>query len=318
MNQLEALKKYSTIVVDSSDIESIYLYKPHDATTNPSLILKTTKLKIYEFLLQNAINYAKKKGGDKCKQIVNAYDKLSVNFGIEILKRISGYVSTEIDIRYSFDQHSCIKQARKIIDLYEESGINRSRVLIKIASTWEGICAAKELKKYKINCNLTLLFSFAQARACAEAGVFLISPFVGRIYDWYQEKNKTSKYIESEDMGIKSVRKIYQYYKENNYKTIIMAASFRNTNQILALSGCDRLTISPNLLEILKSNNLPIKRCLKPIKKINNHFLPNISESDFRWQHNQDQIAVEKLSEGIRLFFTDQQKIEKILMHNLL
>ncbi|QIQ41704.1 MAG: transaldolase [Buchnera aphidicola (Microlophium carnosum)] len=311
MNQLNALKQFSTIVADTSDIESICKYTPEDATTNPSLILKAVSLSVNQIFIDQAIEYARKKGGLYKEQIINASDKILVDLGIAILNKIPGYVSSEVDARLSFSTEKCILKAKKIINLYEEQGIPRRRVLIKLAATWECIKAAEELKKDNILCNLTLLFSFAQARACAEANVFLISPFVGRIYDWYISQNLLSKSFSGKDPGVISVCKIYEYYKKHNYKTIIMGASFRNIQQILYLSGCDRLTISPVLLKELESNTGNIDRQLNPPSSTS---LPPIklSEEEFRWEHNQDPMAVQKLSEGIRIFGKDQLYLEEI------
>lgn len=312
MNQLNALKKFTTVVADTSDIESIAKYKPKDATTNPSIILQTISSNSSQFLIDEAIQYAKKQGGSYTDQIIHATDKILVDLGIKILKYIPGYISSEVDARLSFSIEKCIFKAKKIIDLYEKQGIMRDRVLIKLAATWECIKAAEELKKENILCNLTLLFSFAQARACAESNVFLISPFVGRIYDWYIARKLISKSSKEKDPGVISVCKIYDYYKKHNYKTIIMGASFRNIQQILYLSGCDRLTISPPLLKKLASNTEKLERNLIP----KNIFLPQpkaLSEEEFRWEHNQDAMAVEKLSEGIRNFGRDQLLLEKII-----
>ncbi|QCI15784.1 transaldolase [Buchnera aphidicola] len=312
MNQLNLLKQFSIVVADTSDIESICKYKPQDATTNPSLILQAVSLNKNKRFIDQAVQYANKKGGLYKDKIVNASDKILVDIGVEILKYIPGYISSEVDARLSFSTEKCILKAQKIIKLYEEQGIPRNRVLIKLASTWECIKASEELQKDDIFCNLTLLFSFAQARACAESNVFLISPFVGRIYDWYVSQNLLSTSSFEKDPGVLSVCKIYDYYKKYNYKTIIMGASFRNINQILHLSGCDRLTISPNLLKELESNTKKIKRKLIPP---NVHYIPPIalSEEEFRWEHNQDAMAVEKLSEGIRNFGRDQLYLEQIL-----
>ncbi|WAI11860.1 MAG: transaldolase [Buchnera aphidicola (Macrosiphum albifrons)] len=311
MNQLTALKQFSTIVADTSDIESISKYKPEDATTNPSLILQAVSSSVNQSFVDQAIKYAKKKGGLYKDQIVNASDKILVDLGIEILKKIPGYVSSEVDARLSFSTEKCILKANKLINLYEEQGVSRSRVLIKLAATWECIKAAEELKKDNILCNLTLLFSFAQARACAESNVFLISPFVGRIYDWYISQNLLSKSFVGKDPGVTSVCKIYEYYKKHNYKTIIMGASFRNIQQILYLSGCDRLTISPILLKELESNTGKITRKLNPPNFISAPPIA-LSEEEFRWEHNQDSMAVQKLSEGVRNFGKDQLHLEKI------
>ncbi|CAL4318556.1 transaldolase [Buchnera aphidicola] len=312
MNQLLALKKFTKIVVDSGDLNEIIKYQPEDVTTNPSLILKIIDLPIYQNLVINAILYAKKIGGNTNTQIINATDKILVNIGKEILKYISGKISSEIDCRLSFHKDLCITRAKKIISMYEEEGIDRSKILIKLAATWECIRAAEELKKENINCNLTLLFSFAQARACAEAGVFLISPFVGRIYDWYSERNLLKSKNNMNDPGVLSVKRIYKYYKKHNYKTIIMGASFRNINQILSLVGCDYLTISPNLLNELNKYQGIIKKKLSLPTIFYEQPIP-LNESDFRWEHNSDLMAVEKLSYGIYQFSQDQEKLEKIL-----
>ncbi|MCA1922543.1 transaldolase [Buttiauxella noackiae] len=316
MNQLDSIKKFTTVVADSGDIESIRNYQPIDATTNPSLLLKAAGLAHYQTLIDDAIAYGKQRGGTREAQVAQACDKLAVNFGAEILKSIPGRVSTEVDARLSFDKEKSIAKARHLIALYEELGIDKSRVLIKLASTWEGIRAAEELQKEGIDCNLTLLFSFAQARACAEAGVFLISPFVGRIYDWYQARKPMDPYVVEEDPGVKSVRNIYDYFKQYNYNTIVMGASFRRTEQILALVGCDRLTIAPNLLQQLQESEEPVVRKLVPLSQGFRRPEP-ISEADFRWEHNQDPMAVEKLAEGIRLFAIDQRKLEDLLAAKL-
>jgi transaldolase len=316
MNQLDALKQFTTVVADSGDIESIRHYHPEDATTNPSLILKAAGLDAYNHLIDDAIEYAKKQGGSKETQIINASDKVAINLGMEILKSVPGRVSTEVDARLSFDRGMCVTKAEKLVRLYEDNGIDRSRILIKLASTWEGIRAAEELEKNGINCNLTLLFSFAQARACAEAGVFLISPFVGRIYDWYNSRKPMEPYVADEDPGVKSVRRIYDYYKKHRYETVIMGASFRKVEQILALAGCDRLTLSPNLLEELQSSDAPVERKLEPSTE-GFHQPSPLSEAEFRWEHNQDPMAVEKLSDGIRQFAVDQQKLEDVLAAKL-
>ncbi|AKC60075.1 transaldolase [Blochmannia endosymbiont of Polyrhachis (Hedomyrma) turneri] len=319
MNQLDSLKKFSTIVADTGDIESIQRYAPQDATTNPSLLLKSVMHnKKYQKLIINAISYAQKKGGNKNNKIFNASSKLAVNIGAEILKKIPGYISTEIDARFSFNYEMSIKHAINLINMYEELNINKKRILIKLAATWEGIQAANELKKHGIKCNLTLLFSFAQAQACAESYVYLISPFVGRIYDWYHHNQLLSQpYNCNNDPGVQAIHKIFLYYKKYNYPTIIMAASFRNIEQITALAGCDRLTISPDLLEILQHNKHTVKQKLfPPDTQIMNTHTP-LSETDFHKKHNKNTMAVQKLLEGIHKFSTDQQKIEKIL-NNLL
>lgn len=312
MNQLESLKKMTTVVVDSGDIEFISKFFPEDATTNPTLILQAMFLKHYQKLIDESIHYAKKIGGDYKNKIVNATDKIAVSLGIKILNLISGKVSIEVDSRLSFNKELCIEKAYKLINMFEEEGFDRSRILIKLAATWEGIKAAEELEKHNIRCNLTLLFSFVQAQACAEAGVYLISPFVGRIYDWHNKITPIRTYSYEKDPGVMSVHRIYNYYKENGYSTIVMGASFRRKEQILGLAGCDRLTISPILLSELLSSTDIVERKLFNIK---NKFNPGIkvTESDFRWLHNQDIMAVEKLSDGIRQFGYDQIKLEKMV-----
>ncbi|WP_297201339.1 transaldolase [uncultured Pluralibacter sp.] len=309
MNQLDGIKQFTTVVADSGDIESIRHYQPEDATTNPSLLLKAAGLEHYAHLIDDAIAFAKRHEGSREEQVVNACDKLAVNFGAEILKSIPGRVSTEVDARLSFDTEKSIEKAHRLVALYEELGIDKSRILIKLASTWEGIRAAEALEKEGIHCNLTLLFSFAQARACAEAGAYLISPFVGRIYDWYQQREPQDPYVVDEDPGVKSVRNIYDYFKEHRYDTIVMGASFRRTEQILALAGCDRLTISPALLKELQESDVTVERKLIPPARHFNRPDP-LTEAQFRWEHNQDPMAVDKLAEGIRLFAVDQRKLE--------
>ncbi|CAL4318800.1 transaldolase [Buchnera aphidicola] len=312
MNQLNQLKQFTIIVADTSDIESIYQYKPDDATTNPSLILQAVKVASNKNLIDNAVEYAKKKGGSYKQKIENASDKILIDIGIKILQCIPGYISSEVDARLSFNKEKCILKAQKLINMYEEQGISRDRVLIKLASTWECIKAAEELRKENILCNLTLLFSFAQARACAESNVFLISPFVGRIYDWYISKNLITSSSFEQDPGVLSVRKIFNFYKRHSYNTIIMGASFRHIDQVLYLAGCDRLTISVNLLRELQLNTEIIERKLIPPTIFAKPPSP-LSESEFRWEHNQDSMAVQKLSEGIQLFSKDQLALEKIL-----
>lgn len=313
MNQLELLKKFTTIVADTSDINAICKYKPEDATTNPSLILKAMNLNANQKFLHQAVEYARKKGGSKQEKLINASDKILVDLGVEILKHIPGYISSEVDARLSFNQEKCILKAKKIIEMYEEQGISRKRVLIKLAATWECIKAAEELKKDNIFCNLTLLFSFAQARACAESNVFLISPFVGRIYDWHKTQHAKCNFSHDQDPGVISVRKIYNFYKKHNYKTIIMGASFRNIQQILLLAGCDRLTISPILLKELESNNTVFNRKLIPPITFIKPPIP-LTEDRFRWEHNEDEMAVQKLSEGIRSFGQDQLLLEQMIL----
>lgn len=313
MSQLDEFKKFTVVVADTGDIDSIKQFSPEDATTNPSLVLKAAQLPQYKHLIDSAIDATKKLGGTKETQLINATDLVAVNIGAEILNYVPGRISTEVDARLSFDEQKCIEKARKLIQLYQEKGIDKSRILIKIASTWEGIRAAEKLEKEGINCNLTLLFSFAQARACAEAGVYLISPFVGRIYDWYQAKQPLEPYVADNDPGVISVKAIYNYYKQHDYKTIIMGASFRKVEQILALAGCDRLTISPNLLTEMKNSNAAVSSKLDSNQPVKPRPAP-ITEAEFRWQHNCDAMAVEKLSEGIRAFAVDQGKLEEMLI----
>lgn len=310
MNQLDTLKSYTVVVADTGDIESIKKFSPQDATTNPSLELKAAQLPQYQALIADAIGKARRQGGSEQTQLINACDQVAVDIGSEVLRHVPGRISTEVDARYAWDRGMCVAQARKLIQMYEKNGIGAERILIKLAATWEGIRAAEELEKSGINCNLTLLFSFAQARACAEAGVYLISPFVGRIYDWYQKHQpQETEYQADRDPGVVSVRQIYQYYKSHGYDTVVMGASFRRIEQIQALAGCDRLTISPALLDELAANDAPLSRQLKPGYVSETRPSP-MSQAEFLWQHHQDPMAVEKLSEGIRLFAADQLKLE--------
>ena len=315
-DKLTSLRQYTTVVADTGDIAAMKLYQPQDATTNPSLILNAAQIPEYRKLIDDAVAWAKQQSNDRAQQIVDATDKLAVNIGLEILKLVPGRISTEVDARLSYDTEASIAKAKRLIKLYNDAGISNDRILIKLASTWQGIRAAEQLEKEGINCNLTLLFSFAQARACAEAGVFLISPFVGRIYDWYQARKPMDPYVVEEDPGVKSVRNIYDYYKQHHYETIVMGASFRRTEQILALTGCDRLTIAPNLLKELQEKVSPVVRKLIPPSQTFPRPAP-MSEAEFRWEHNQDAMAVEKLSEGIRLFAVDQRKLEDLLAAKL-
>ncbi len=308
-DQLSQLKQMTTVVADTGDIEAIAKFQPQDATTNPSLLLKAAALPAYQPLLEQAVTWAKAQSANKQQQLVDAVDKLAILIGLEILKTVPGRISTEVDARLSFNTQATIEKAHKLIAMYNQAGISNDRILIKIASTWEGIKAAEQLEQEGINCNLTLLFNFAQARACAEAGVYLISPFVGRILDWYKKSTGRTAYPALEDPGVVSVTKIYNYYKAMGYKTIVMGASFRNTDEILALAGCDRLTISPQLLDELATTTASVQRQLSPEQAP----LPsenNLTESEFRWQMNEDAMATEKLAEGIRNFAADQQKLE--------
>jgi len=313
MNQLEELQKFTTLVADTGDIESIRRYQPVDATTNPSLLLKAVGLPHYEPLLQQARSYAETSGGDSQAQLENATDQLAVLIGREILNIVPGRVSTEVDARLSFDKQASAVRARKLIDLYERQGIGRERILIKLAATWEGIQAAAELEKDQINCNLTLLFSFAQAQACADAGVFLISPFVGRIFDWYKKFDGVDSYPPAEDPGVRSVQRIYAYYKTHGFNTVVMGASFRNSDQIRQLAGCDRLTISPELMQELADSSEPLERILDPKTTSSADAKTHLGESAFRWGHNEDMMANDKLAEGIRKFAVDQVKLETVL-----
>ena len=312
---LQQLRSYTTVVADTGDIAAISKYRPEDATTNPSIILSSLSQPEYQLLLDVVVSKVKENTSDLDEQIAMAADEMIVAIGCKILNVIPGRISTEVDARLSFDTEKTIEKARRLIELYEINGVPRNRVLIKIASTWEGIRAAEVLEKENINCNLTLLFSFAQARACAEAGVYLISPFVGRILDWYKAKTGLD-YVDNNDPGVISVRNIYNYFKQYNYKTIVMGASFRNTNEIISLAGCDRLTISPILLEELGKDTSTITQNLK----FEGESKPQpalMTENEFRWQHNEDDMATEKLAEGIRNFALDQEKFENILKNRL-
>ncbi|KAG9352612.1 hypothetical protein JZ751_021026 [Albula glossodonta] len=319
---LDQLKKYTVVVADTGDFNAIDEYKPQDATTNPSLILAAAKMPAYQHLLDQAIKYGIANGGSEEEQVTNVMDKLFVSFGLEILKKIPGRVSTEVDARLSFDKEAMVARARRLISLYEEAGISKERVLIKLSSTWEGIQAGRELEaKYGIHCNMTLLFSFAQAVACAEAQVTLISPFVGRILDWYKENTDRKSFEPQEDPGVVSVTKIYNYYKKFGYSTVVMGASFRNTGEVKALAGCDLLTISPGLLAELTQDHSAVTPTLTTqggktkaceLEKL------HLDEKDFRWRHNEDRMAVEKLSDGIRKFAADAIKLETMIKEKML
>ena len=320
--QLDSLRNMTVVVADTGDIDAIKKYQPQDATTNPSLILSASALPQYAPLIDEAIAYAKAQSADKAQQLIDAEDKLAVNIGLEILKIVPGRISTEVDARLSYDTQATVEKARKLIALYNAAGISNDRILIKIASTWQGIRAAEILEKEGINCNLTLLFSEAQARACAEAGVYLISPFVGRILDWYKANTDKKEYAPAEDPGVISVTKIYNYYKEYGYKTVVMGASFRNVGEIIELAGCDRLTIAPALLKELQENSTALVRKLDYIRKLDYKgevkAKPQpLTEAEFYWQHNSDAMAVEKLAEGIRKFAVDQEKLESMLSAKL-
>jgi transaldolase len=308
----------TTVVADSGDFSSFSTLKPQDATTNPSLLLAAAQMDQYQGLVQIAIDYAKKHGGKPEEQVKLAMDKLAVTVGGEILKIIPGRVSTELDARLSYDETATIAKAHVIAGLYKEMGINTDRVLFKIASTWEGIKAAEKLEKEGIHCNLTLLFSFAQAVACAEAGVTLISPFVGRILDFWKKERGVANIPVAEDPGVTSVTKIYNYYKKFGYKTIVMGASFRSKEEILALAGCDYLTIAPNLLTALKDSTDPFPRKLEDeAAKASNLEKIHLDEKDFRWLHGTDPCGTAKLAEGIVKFAEDTVKLEAYLLKKL-
>lgn len=314
--QLDSLRNMTVVVADTGDIDAIKKYQPQDATTNPSLILSASALPQYAPLIDEAVAYAKAQSNDKAQQLIDAEDKLAVNIGLEILKIVPGRISTEVDARLSYDTQATVERARKLIALYNAAGISNDRILIKIASTWQGIRAAEILEKEGINCNLTLLFSEAQARACAEAGVYLISPFVGRILDWYKANSDKKEYAPAEDPGVISVTKIYNYYKEYGYNTVVMGASFRNVGEITELAGCDRLTIAPALLKELQENSTALVRKLEYKGEVKAKPQP-LTEAEFYWQHNSDAMAVEKLAEGIRKFAIDQEKLETMLSAKL-
>jgi transaldolase len=308
---LDALRQHSTIVADTGDIDAIARFRPLDATTNPSLLLKAATLPAYAPLLDAALHAAE--GGDDSTRIADASDRLAVAIGGEILKLIPGRVSTEVDARLSFDTDATIAKAHRLVGLYDDSGIGRDRLLIKIAATWEGIRAAEQLEREGIHCNLTLLFSFAQAVACAEAGVYLISPFVGRILDWHLANGATPPANPQDDPGVQSVTRIWRWYKRHGYDTVVMGASFRNVGQVTALAGCDRLTISPDLLAALEADDTALERALVHDGDIAN--APDrIDEPAFRWHHNDDAMATEKLADGIRKFAQDQVKLEQLLV----
>ncbi len=318
MNSLEQLKSYTKVVADTGDFESIQQFKPLDSTTNPSLIYASAQDPKYDYLLGDAIAYAKARSKDKKEQLSYCMDRLAVNFGLEILKIVPGRVSTEVDARLSFDTKASIEKAHFLIRLYESSGISRDRILIKIAATWEGIRAAEVLETEGIHTNLTLLFSKVQAIACAEAKVQLISPFVGRILDWHKKDRQVDAIKATEDPGVISVSEIFDYYKKFDYKTEIMGASFRNTGEITELAGCDLLTISPKLLAELEASDIQIEQKLKAetakdklIEKI------ELDEKSFRWYLNENAMATEKLAEGIRKFSADLVKLEKFIASQL-
>ena len=310
-NPLEQLRALSAVVADTGDIEAIARFRPMDATTNPSLLLKAAALPAYASHIEAAVAAAS--GDDK---VGDASDRLAVAIGGEILKLIPGRVSTEVDARLSFDTEATVAKARRLVQLYADAGIGTDRLLIKIASTWEGIRAAERLEREGIHCNLTLLFSFAQAVACAEAGVYLISPFVGRILDWHLANGMQAPATPQDDPGVQSVMRIWQHYKRHDYATVVMGASFRNTGEVLALAGCDRLTISPELLAALEQSDAVVESALADDGQ-RSAAPAALDEAAFRWQHNEDAMATEKLADGIRKFAADQRKLEALLAAKL-
>jgi transaldolase len=318
MNKLEQLRSLTKVVADTGDIDSIKAYTPIDATTNPSLLLKAAQMPQYADHVESAIQWGQSKGASESERILHTLDKIAVNFGTEILKIIPGRISTEVDARLSFDTKATVTRAEKIIALYKEVGVPQERVLIKIASTWEGIKAAEQLEKKGIHCNCTLMFSIAQAIASAEAGATLISPFVGRIMDWYKKHDGVDGYAPHEDPGVKSVTAIYNYFKKHDHKTVVMGASFRNKDEILELAGCDLLTIAPQLMEELQNSEgeVPSKLSVDSAKSMNINRV-DVSEGNFRWLMNNDAMATEKLAEGIRGFTADTIKLEKFVQEKV-
>lgn len=314
-NQLASLKAMTTVVADTGDIDAIRRFRPIDATTNPSLLLKAAALPDYAHLLDKALSDSQHATGTSLTQ--EASQRLAVLIGREILAIVPGVVSTEVDARLSFDTQATIHYARRLISLYQQLGIDKDRILIKIAATWEGIEAARQLEREGIHCNLTLLFSFPQAVACAEAGVTLISPFVGRILDWYKAHTGQTTYASHEDPGVQSVTRIYQYYKQHGFKTVVMGASFRSVGQITALAGCDKLTISPALMAELEQTTGDLTRKLDPANPGDALPRQQLNQANFRWAMNEDAMATEKLAEGIRLFTQDQIKLESLLAKRL-
>jgi transaldolase len=315
MTLLESLKKYTTVVADTGDIEAIARHRPQDATTNPSLLYHAAQMAVYRHLVEEASELALERGGSHQEMAAEFIDRLFVLFGWEILKVVPGRVSTEVAASLSFDTAGTVAKGRKLISLYEKKGVARERILIKIASTWEGIRAAELLEKESIHCNLTLLFSFAQAVACAEAGVTLISPFVGRIYDWYKKERGGAEIPADRDPGVASVTRIYNHYKKYGYKTQVMGASFRNVNQIVGLAGCDLLTISPELLDQLEQAEGDLDRTLDPVKaQASMEERLHLDEKTFRWMHNEDAMATEKLAEGVRKFNSDALHLEEFAL----
>lgn len=318
ISKLEKLKKLSTVVADTGDVAAIKKYEPVDATTNPSLILAAAQLPEYRQLLERSLDWARASSKTEHDILALSIEKLSVEIGSEILKMIPGRISTEVDARLSFDTQATIKKAYQIVDMYDQNGVSSNRLLIKIPSTWEGIRAAEILEREGIKCNLTLLFSFAQAVACADAGVHLISPFVGRILDWYKAKKGIDSYPIDEDPGVQSVSKIFNYYKVQGYKTIVMGASFRSAEQVERLAGCDYLTISPALLEQLQTDVGDLKAMLDAKSGVDTSPKVHFDEKAFRWSLNEDAMATEKLAEGVRTFALDQTRLEDYLRTTIL
>ncbi len=318
VTQLESLKKYSSVVADTGDIDSILKFSPDDCTTNPSLIFKAVQSNKYSKLVEDVISNSKsRKFNVTSDQIDYISDQLAIAFGIELTKIVPGYVSTEVDANLSFDTNATIEKAKQIINSYEQSGVPKNRILIKVAGTWEGIQAVKKLEAEGISCNCTLIFSLTQAVACAEAGAFLISPFVGRILDWFKS-NTSNEYDSSNDPGVESVSKIYNYFKQYNFKTVVMAASFRNKEEIINLAGCDKLTISPALLQNLSETKGDITPKLTALEAGNSKLVRvNVNESSFRWHLNENQMASFKLGEGIRLFNKDMLKLKDLIKSKL-
>lgn len=315
MNKLDELKRMTTVVADTGDFESIKQFEPTDATTNPSLLLKAAQQAEYSDLVDDALAYGRSQGANSEHKVSTAMDKLSVNFGQRITDVVPGFVSTEVNASLSFDSDGTAEKARHLIELYEAQGVDRQRILIKTAATWEGIQAARQLETEGIRCNLTLLFSFTQAVACADAGVFLISPFVGRILDWYKA-DTGQDFSAEEDPGVLSVQRIYRYYKTHGYPTVVMGASFRNQGEIEQLAGCDRLTISPALLEQLAQDQGSLPRRLDP-QQTSSDPKQTLDEAEFRWHMNENAMATEKLSEGIRKFHADAVALQDLLAKKL-
>ncbi|MFY9253814.1 MAG: transaldolase [Fuerstiella sp.] len=318
MNALEQIKQHTVVVADTGDINAIAEHRPQDATTNPSLLYKAAQMPQYSDLVDDAVTYGKQQSDDRNQRLDHVIDKLSVNFGCRILDVVPGRVSTEVDARLSFDEEATLQKARQLIKLYKDAGVSSDRILIKIASTWEGIKAAEKLEQEGIHCNLTLLFGFGQAVACAEAKVTLISPFVGRIYDWYKVRRGVDSISVDEDPGVASVTEIFNYYKKHGYQTEVMGASFRTVEQVLALCGCDLLTISPDLLAKIGKSDATVPQRLDAAEAAKLD-LPKveINQSVFRWMLNEDAMATEKLAEGIRSFAADLEKLRAVVSQKI-